>query len=353
MIFLILYPLLAMITVLLLIPAVRGPAIKARLVDRPGGRKQHRGAVPLIGGVVIVPVFIVLSIVSGVPLAAYWPLFLALIVLLVTGVLDDRFGIRAWIKFSMQGLAAFLIVVPGDALVLDLGNMLGLGIVEMGVFALPFSLFCTVLLINAINLMDGLDGLAAGKSFVVLAWFLLACVIAGIYAPVLPIGILLGAIGGFLYYNMRHPLRKKAGVFLGDAGSMCLGLILAWYSIGLARGPEPIVVPISVAWIVALPVIDACGQFVRRAWQRKHPFTPDRGHFHHHFVHAGIPMGQSTVMILAWGFALGAIGYFGVLMGVPSAILTLGWVALLFSHVAMTFRPQKLITFLERFRKIV
>jgi UDP-N-acetylmuramyl pentapeptide phosphotransferase/UDP-N-acetylglucosamine-1-phosphate transferase len=91
--------------------------------------------------------------------------------------------------------------------------------------------------------------------------------------------------------------------------------VLAWFCIVLTQHAEPILVPISVAWIVALPVIDACGQFYRRVREGRHPFSADRGHFHHHFIHAGVPVGRSTAMILLLGFVLGGIGYFGIIGG--------------------------------------
>jgi len=223
-----------------------------------------------------------------------------------------------------------------------------MGKFALGYMSIPFSIIAVTLFVNAINLMDGLDGLAAGKSVVVLVWLMLACVMAGIWPPFLHMAILMGCVFGFLFYNMRHPFRKKACVFLGDAGSLSLGLVLAWYCIGLAQEPDPIVVPIMIAWIIALPVMDACGQFFRRVKEGRHPFDPDRGHFHHHFVHAGIPVGKSTVMILGWGLILGGIGTLGIYAGVPQPVLTTSWIVLLFSHMAMSYKPDFFIRALSK-----
>ena len=154
----------------------------------------------------------------------------------------------------------------------------------------------------------------------------------------------MGAVAGFLVYNMRHPYRARATVFLGDAGSMGLGLALSCLCIALAyqkhQMTPPILPLISVAWILALPIIDTCAQFYRRVREGKHPFTPDRGHFHHHFIHAGIPVGETTPAILGLAFILGAIGFLGVRLGLPQFVLTIGWIGLLFSHMALSRKPD-------------
>lgn len=339
----------AFFAVLLVIPFARKAAIAYGLTDKPGGRKTHDDEVPLIGGLVIFPVYIVFGHFAGMDLASYWPLYAALLLLLVTGAVDDKYHLGAWVRFFVQFVAATVIVVVGSARLYHLGDLFGFGNMGLSFMSIPFSIIAVVLFVNAINLMDGLDGLAAGKSAIVLGWLMLSCAIAGAWIPFFHMAILMACILGFLFYNMRHPFRTKASIFLGDAGSLGLGLVLAWYCIGLAHEPDPIVVPIMIAWIIALPVIDACGQFYRRVKEGKHPFEPDRGHFHHHFVHAGIPVGKSTMMILAWGAILGGIGYFGIFFGVPQPVLTVGWIILLFSHMAVSYRPRLFIDFLGRF----
>ncbi len=342
---------LAFFVVLAAIPAVRRVAVAADFVDQPGGRKTHKDAVPPIGGIVIFPVFIGMSILAGVNLVIYWPLFAALALVLVMGAVDDHAQIQAWIKFMIQFVAAFLIVLPGGAQVFHLGDMFGFGVVELGFLSIPFSVFCVVLLINAINLIDGLDGLAGGKSFVMLGWLMIACGIGGAQECFILIGILEAALLGFLVYNMRHPFRRQASVFLGDAGSMALGLVLAWYVITLSQEPNPVLAPVSVAWIVALPVIDACGQFFRRMKEGRHPFDPDRGHFHHHLIAAGLSVGKATALILFIGVVFGAIGYGGVLIGIPESALMIGWLGLWAVHMALSLKPEGFVRRLSQLTK--
>jgi UDP-GlcNAc:undecaprenyl-phosphate/decaprenyl-phosphate GlcNAc-1-phosphate transferase len=340
----------AFIVVLVLIPPARLLAMRIGLVDEPDDeRKHHDDAVPPIGGLIILPVFMAAVILMGGEINTYGVLFITLIMLLVVGAIDDMMPLHPWFKFAVQILAATLVVVFGGARIYTLGDMFGFGEVSLGWMSIPFSIAAVALLVNSINLMDGLDGLAAGKSFVVLGWLVLACFVGHEPRAAMMMIPLLGALTGFLFYNMRHPMREKASVFLGDAGSMGLGLVLAWFCVTLSQEEEPVIMPISIAWIVALPVIDACGQFYRRVREGRHPFSPDRGHFHHHFIHAGVPVGKSTAMILLLGFVLGGIGYFSILAGVPPVIMTLGWLVLLFSHMAVSERAEHYIRLFSRF----
>jgi UDP-GlcNAc:undecaprenyl-phosphate GlcNAc-1-phosphate transferase len=348
---LILTALAAFIVVLALIPPARTFALKIGLVDEPGGRKQHDEAVPPIGGLIILPVYMIAVIVLGGDLAVYGVLFIALTMILMMGAIDDFVPLRPWLKFIILLTASTLVVLFGGARIYTLGDMFGFGPLTLGWMSIPFSIAAVALLVNSINLMDGLDGLAAGKSFVVLGWLVLACFIGHEPMAAQTMMPLLGALAGFLFYNMRHPMREKASVFLGDAGSLGLGLVLAWYCIGLTQSPEPVLVPISVAWILALPIMDACGQFYRRVREGRHPFSPDRGHFHHHFIHAGVPVGKSTAMILLLGFVLGGIGYFGILAGAPQIVMTGGWIILLFVHMAISERSEHYIRLFSRFAR--
>jgi len=222
-------PLLALACVALLIPvAIRlAPALK--LIDAPQGRKHHEGDIPLVGGIIIFPVFIMCALLAGFSWGTHWPLYSAIALLLFTGAVDDKVHIHPMLKFFIQFCAAGLIVIPGGAQIHQLGDLFGLGLVGLDFLSLPFSIAAVVLLINAVNLMDGLDGLAAGFSAMAFAWMAVGFWLVGYVAGFLIIAILVGAIIGFLIYNMRHPWRKKASLFLGDAGSLCLGLCLAWY----------------------------------------------------------------------------------------------------------------------------
>jgi UDP-GlcNAc:undecaprenyl-phosphate GlcNAc-1-phosphate transferase len=339
----------AFAAVVVLTPLVKTLALKIGFVDEPGGRKDHDKPVPPIGGLILLPVYMLVSYALGIDMEQFWPLFAAVGLILVIGGIDDFRNISPWPRFIAQFVAAALIVIPGSAELHDLGNLFGDEVFSLGWMSIPFSIVAVVLLINAINMMDGLDGLAGGKSFIVFFWLSVACVVAGQWQALLPIMPLIGALLGFLVYNMRHPFRGRASIFLGDAGSMGLAVVIAWFAIGLAQDPDPVLVPISTAWILALPIFDINAQFYRRVREGRHPFSPDRGHFHHHVVGAGFSHGHSTAVILLIVFALGGVGYLGIELGIEQWILTTLWIFCLFAHISLSYKPKTYITLFNQF----
>jgi len=346
------FPICSFLAVGVALPLLRKVAPKFGLVDVPGGRKEHVGKVPLIGGIVIFPVFIALSILQGDSIDEMWPLYTAIVLLLVTGAVDDLRHIPAYIKFGIQFVAATLIVVFGGAAIHSLGDLFGFGAFGLGYAAIPFSIVAVVLLINAINLMDGLDGLAGGVSFIILLWIVLASASWGemVYTP--SAMILMGCLGGFLFFNLRNPWRLKASVFLGDAGSLCLGLMVSWYAIQLSDINARALEPMSVAWVLALPIWDECAQFYRRVREGRHPFSPDRGHFHHHFITAGLTARQSTAIILLMVFVYGGFGVLGAMAGVPIFVLTILWIAGILGHMRFSANPENYPALIKKLKGV-
>lgn len=344
-------PFLALGLVLLLMPRAVRMAHGCGFVDQPGGRKKHEGFVPPVGGLVVFPVYGAVALLAGVPLASWGWFLAALALLVVVGGLDDRRPVRPVIKFAAHFIAAALIVIPGGAQIMGMGNILGFGDLWMGWMSIPFSVIAVVLLLNAVNLMDGLDGLAGGMGFVIAFW-LAACAMLGGAIPFAGAAVLLMAVlAGFLFYNMRTPWRARAVVFLGDSGSLGLGLTIAWLAITMARPDQPpATMPMAVAWILSLPIYDICGQFARRVSQGRHPFDADHNHFHHHFITAGYPVGQATMMILGIAFVNGAVGVGALAAGVPQAWLAWPWIAGLFVHIYLSMRPHRFRRILMRMR---
>ena len=344
--------LICLIGTLCLVPILRRLAIETNFVDIPDDRKHHDGLIPPIGGIAIFIPFLVLSGVyafqADLLLQDIWPFFTAVIMLLLLGVVDDKYHINANFKFLVHFLAAILVVYNGANLS-SMGNLFGYGESNFGWFAPIFSVFCVVYLINAINMIDGIDGLSCGLGVIMTGYLILACMLAGLIPPA-GLYMLAGGLVGYLWYNMRTPFRSSAIVFLGDAGSMVLGLILAWYAMTLSQNPEDIFQPITVAWILALPIWDAFGMLTARIRQGRRPFTPDRNHFHHHFLAAGFTQGQATPLIIVYSALLGAIGVFLPKAGFPYWMLTYMWIFMWLVHAQLSHKPAKFIAFLRRIR---
>lgn len=337
----------AMLLVALLVPSACRLAYKIDFLDRPGGRKKHDDDIPPVGGLVIFPVFMLLTWFSGQADSSFWAFSAAILLLMVVGGLDDRFALLARYKFVTQFAAALIVVLVGDVRVWGFGDIFGFGQLWTGWMAIPFTVIAMVLLINAINLMDGLDGLAGGIGFVVCFWlFVCACAAGNVEHAVL-LAVMMGALVGFLWHNMRHPWRVQARIFMGDSGSLALGLTLAWFAIDMAGKPDrAVAMPMTVAWLLALPIMDTCSQFARRVSQGRHPFDPDHNHFHHHFVTAGVSVKNATAAILLIVFFYGAFAVTVQFAGWPQAYLTYPWIILLFAHMFMSLRPR-------RFRKLI
>ncbi len=343
-------PFIAFLMVVVAVPLVCKLADRVGFVDAPEGRKQHEAPVPPLGGVIIFTVFLLLmSISGGMP----WAVFAALALMLVVGIIDDAHEINAKLKFALHFTSAFVMILGGGVQISSLGNLLGFGDIHLWFLAIPFSVACVVYIQNAVNMMDGVDGLAGGQSFLVFGWLLLVAFAGHNSDAVLQLSVLMACLFGFLVYNMRSPIRSRAIIFLGDAGSMALGLMIAWYAITLSQGAEAVIRPVSVAWLIALPIVDSFGLLVARIRDGKHPFAADRRHFHHHFAHAGFTAGQTTCLILLYSALLGAVGFFAPMIGVPDYILGWGWIALWCGHTVITVKSEKFIRLLVSVRLYV
>ncbi len=330
--------LIAFVCVALIIPFACPLARKIGFVDTPDARKRHDIPVPPIGGLIIIPVYMAVQIMHGgvAELTQNWALYAGLLALLTIGAWDDRWQLNAWVRFAVQMIVALVVVLFGACKIENLGNMFGWGDLWLGFMAIPFSIAAVALLINAINLMDGLDGLASGQSFIILAVLAMIAGLSGAYEPVAEVAPALGALAGFLIYNLRTPFRSRAIVFLGDAGTLCLGLLLAWHAIDFANNPAIELEPISMAWILALPIMDECAQFYRRVREGRHPFSADRGHFHHHFIDAGFSPRRAVAYILMFTAALALGGYGLAQGGAPLWALTILWITTILMHMHLT-----------------
>ena len=323
--FLILGPLTVVLTVYL-IHRFRAPAEHIGLVDVPGGRKLHAGNVPLVGGIGIFVAFAFTALLLTTGLQPYRPLFACLGLLLMAGVLDDLHDIGAREKFGLHLFAALVLVFWGGLQIEHLGRLPLLGWVDLGWMAVPFTLICVVGLINAVNMFDGADGLAGGMVLSALFWF---SVIGVLTAPpemfALPI-LLACAVFGFLLFNFPHPWRDSASVFMGDSGSTMLGFALGWFAIELAFKPEAPVPPVTIAWVLALPIFDTIVLMLRRLLKGQSPMAADREHLHHIFERAGFSVRATACTIALLTFVMGGIGVGAWWFGVPQSAM---WVPLL------------------------
>lgn len=310
----------AVLLVVVLVPLLAVPAHATGLVDRPGGRKDHEGEIPLTGGVAITLAFtVVWWAYAGFETA--WPLLAAMWVVVVVGVIDDSGHLSPVFRLITQVLVAGFAVIVGGVEISHLGDFPRVDRLELELFVIPFTILCLVGLINAINMADGVDGLASGMVAVMLAWLVVLAVWAGAPGGLGAPAILLAVVVGFLVWNFPLFGGRPAFAFLGDAGSMALGLALGWVAIKLAMAQKVGVPPMTFAWILAVPVIETVVVMLRRMIRGHNPLHPDREHLHHHLLRLGVSRRVVTLVILSAVLFSGAFGVLGWRANIPDWFL--------------------------------
>ena len=291
---------------LLLTPAVKAFAFKIGAVDRPNARKVHTRIMPRLGGLAIYAAFAtglaaLLPFLPDAMLGGYDKRFIAALlaggtIIVLIGALDDRFELSAKVKLLGQ-IAAASVVVFGFGIRIDLLNIpFGESMQPVAEWlAIPLTILWIVGCTNAINLIDGLDGLAAGVSGIAIATVLVMAVITGSEPVMLLSAPLLGGIVGFLRHNF-HP----AKIFMGDSGSLFLGFSLATLSM-LGFKQVTIVSFVTPLLIIGVPLSDTFFAIVRRVVNKRPIFAPDKGHLHHCLRELGFSH-RGTVLII-WGIA--------------------------------------------------
>lgn len=327
------------------------PALHIGLVDVPGGRKKHDGSIPLVGGVAIFLSFLFTILLLDTPLRQYAPFFAGMALLLITGLLDDLIDLSAKKKLCVQVLAALFVTSWGGNSILEFGNILGLGNVVLYGWSIPITVIAITGCINAFNMLDGIDGLAGGASVIAFIWLGIAAILTNNATHVIPLFILIFSIIGFLSFNIRHPWRTKASLFLGDSGSMILGFSIAWFAIFLTQGQtNQAISPSAVLWILALPLIDTVCLMIRRVIKGKSPFCPGRDHLHHILIRAGFSVTETTSILLAFAFVTGGIGVIGCYMGVPDYILFGGFLLLFVMDFYCLSKAWKMMKAIKRLK---
>lgn len=319
--------------------------------DQPGGRKVHHYAVPRLGGLLFMPAMLVsLAVVllfyakEGVLVLKASSLAMAVgaFLIYIIGTVDDLVGMKPNHKFVVQLVAALLMPFCG----LLINNFYGLfGLHELPVwFSYPFTVFVILLVVNSINLIDGIDGLASGLCICILAAYIfLYLQMERTFVYALVASGLLGSLVAFFYFNMWGKAEKGTKTFMGDSGSLFLGYAIAYLSIKYATN-NPAVLPyrgyaLLVSYtLLIVPTFDVIRVALFRLYRGKPIFEADKSHIHHLVMAAGFSMHQ------AWAVIMGLFLFF---CGLNAALYVWGvsdtWIVILdvmafcLFHVAMCF----------------
>jgi len=288
---------------------------RKKLYDIPNDRKVHKNAIPRMGGISFFPCMLVsfMTVLLFIPNTGYqqipvnvWTVssLLGLVLIYAVGIVDDLVGLNATTKFIVQIIAASLLPLAG----LYINNMYGLfGIHEIPFFiGCPLTVFAIVFIVNAINLIDGIDGLAAGLTILALAGFLAYFICYGVFINTYNIMIvgMMGALTAFLYFNLFGTTERNNKIFMGDSGSLSLGFLLGFFSIKCAMNNEniwpvrqdAIIVPLTLLFV---PIADVVRVSLHRLRNRRPLFLADKNHFHHKLLRMGLTQHQALIFILS------------------------------------------------------
>ena len=287
-----------------LVPAFRSCAIRFHAVDMPNERKVHSRPMAKTGGLAmavgaLVPVL--LWTPGGTPGPA---LLISSMTIVLFGFLDDLKDLNSKTKFAVQIGAALVVVLWGGLRIVDLGMLLPDDMQLPGFIAIPLTVLVIVGVTNAINLSDGLDGLAGGISLLIYISIVYLAYVAGNIQVTLIAAAMCGAIFGFLRFN-THP----ASVFMGDAGSQLLGFVAICLLLSLTQcnGPYSPLLPLL---LLGFPILDTLTVMTERIATGRSPFIADKNHFHHKLMHRGLSHAEAVLLIYMLQTALIGSGYF-------------------------------------------
>lgn len=338
---------------MVIIPRILVISHKKRLYDVPDARKVHTMPVPRLGGlsffsVILMSMFLVIgfrlyfwdmdtSSLSFNMLYEYLFLFVGMTLLYLVGVCDDLVGVGYRYKFAVQIAAAFLLVLSGNWFD-SFGGLFGIYSVPVWV-GVPFTVFIVVYITNAINLIDGIDGLASGLCCIALSVLSVIFFLRGQYVYALLAVCTLGILMPFWCYNVFGNANRGHKLFMGDAGSLTLGYVISFLIIHMSVTNEVSPTLSNPYMVIAfstvlVPLLDVIRVVLHRLREHKNPFLPDKNHFHHKLLRTG--MRVRVVMVTILGIAVSFIGLNAWLAWQMNITFLLGINLILWSSLHLT-----------------
>ena len=285
-------------------PPVKNFAHKVGAIDVPkDARRMHKKPIPRLGGLAIYGGFLCSILIFGQLDETMLCVLLGAAIIVALGIFDDVLALGAKLKFVVQIVAAAIPVCIGDlqiGLFTNLNPLSDTPFVHLGILAVPVTIIWIVGITNAVNLIDGLDGLAVGVSSIAAITMLAVALLTGNMPIAITMAALAGACIGFMPYNLN-----PAKIFMGDTGSTFLGYMLATVSImGLFKFYA--VISFAVPFLIlGLPIFDTANAIIRRVAAGRSPMSPDRGHVHHKLIDMGFNQKQADAILYAISATLG------------------------------------------------
>lgn len=345
--------------------AVFKPTLKIakmkQIVDNPEARKLQKVPVPILGGVVVF-----FGIAVGLMFfktmfyqTALLPVLAAMVAMLYVGTIDDIVDIKPSIRLAIETGVALLLIYGSKSCVMHFGGLWGLDKIGLG-WAIPLTVIAIVGLINAINMIDGVDGLLSGFGIMMCCFYGLLCFLAHDYSNAALAAVTVGSLCTFFIHNV---FGKESKMFLGDGGSMLLGIIISWMIISILGGHFHLdeycplldfnLIAFALA-VVAIPVADTLRVMAVRICHGCSPLKPDNNHLHHHFIKCGFShlqttlamLGMALAIILAWllSWTLGATADWQLYSVIIAALIIDGGGSLLLKRLSRHFTGESVIS---------
>ncbi len=320
--------------------------------DTPGdNHKLHDTGTPFVGGVgVLAALCVVIFFLIGIDSDSfhkYAALGIISITIFSIGFADDALTLNYKSRFFIQILSVIIMILFGGVALSDFGGILFSASLQTYHAVIPITIFAVIGVINSLNMIDGVDGLSGSVSFVTLLLIGTVAFIADDRHNLMLTTALIGGVLGFLYFNLRYRKQRYARVFLGDNGSMLLGLLLAWLLVDLSQGSNRAMTPVTALWLFSVPLMDTVIVMLRRVWLGKSPFTPDRYHLHHLMQRAGFCVSEIVFIIVLLHTLLGIIGLMGLYLGISETTMFICFLLFFLGYIFLTIRPWHFIPLLR------
>lgn len=314
----------AIVTTYAAIYVLRPLSFKINLLDIPNGRKNHEGHVPLIGGIAMYIGVVVSILITPGELPNFYYFILVTGIILILGILDDLHNASVSLRLVTQALVAIFITTVVDINIESFGNLFGIGEIYLNKWSYLVSVIAIVAAMNALNMSDGIHGLAGGTSLITFAAISYLSIGSASQEITLIVLLFCSTIPVFLVNNICIGVEKCKRIFMGDAGSMLLGLVIVWALISFSQGEERSFAPVTALWLFALPLIEMFTAITRRLVLGKSPFKPDLSHSHHVLIRLGFDEKNTLLYLLLFSLLMAAFGVLGELYGVDEwAMFTL------------------------------
>lgn len=335
---------------------LRKVAITIGLVDKPNARKRHQGSIPLVGGISTTVVLSGVLLINP-SILFHSHVYIACIgVLALLGALDDKFDLSVTVRMGIQAALSLVMVFYADLSLSSLGNLLGFGTIELGLWGIGLTVIAVIAAINAFNMVDGIDGLLGGLSIITFFSIAILYMLQGHMEQASFCFVLIAALIPYLAMNLGL-LGKNRKVFMGDAGSMVIGFTVIWLLLGLSQTPNHTVLkPVTALWIIAIPLMDMTAIMYRRVRRGVSPFKPDRDHLHHIFQRVGFSPRKTLLVITTLAALLALIGISGEVLKANESTMFYAFLigfALYSTMIARAWRFTRLVKRIQGEKSVV